>query len=236
MFVIGEIASEGVGVALHPVVQLATDRSRELVDERDEVDERQPVDAILEHARELIQQLDVGVDLAFGIRTLHLDDDLVAARQPGTVDLADRGRRDRLFVELEDLLDGEAELRLNDTTDVDEGLRPGAILKPAQLLDDVGRHDVRTGREQLPELDERRSELVEHVAQSPALGPGHVRGVGVGPARRSAEQLAEPVARGDLRNLTDARACLAPLRVIAPRAYQGHSLVRPDRVGYPVTT
>ena len=43
------------------------------------------------------------------------------------------------------------------------------VLEAAQLGDDVGRDDVRARREQLPELDERRPELVEHLAQvSPA--------------------------------------------------------------------
>ena len=81
----------------------------------------------------------------------------------------------------------------------------------AQLLDDVGRNDVRPRRHQLPELDERGPELVEHVPEPSAPRPGHLRCVGGRLGGRPAQQLPEAVARGDLRNLTDAREVLAPL-------------------------
>ena len=63
---------------------------------------------------------------------------------------------------------GLAELLADRALDVRERERAHVVLQAAQLGDDVGRDDVRPRREQLPELDERRAELVEHLAQVPA--------------------------------------------------------------------
>ncbi len=178
--VVGEVATERVGVVrLDAVVELAPDRLRELIDQGNQVDERQAVDAVLEQAGELVQQLNVGVDLALRVGALDLDDHLVPARQARAMHLADRGRGDGLLVELgEDLFDTQPELGLDDPPDVGERLGPGTVLELAQLLDDVGRNDVRPRRHQLPELDERGPELVEHVPEPSAPRPGHLRGVG----------------------------------------------------------
>ena len=46
-----------------------------------------------------------------------------------------------------------------------EGEGTYVVLQATQLDDDVGRHDVRPRREQLPELHERRAELVEHLTE-----------------------------------------------------------------------
>ncbi len=211
--VVGEVAAERVRVVrFDAVVELAPDRPRELIDQGDQVDERQAVDAVLEQAGELVQQLDVGVDLALGVGALHLDDHLVPAGQPCPMDLADRGRGDGLLVELgEDLFDAQPELGLDDPPDIGERLGPGTVLQLAQFLNDVGRNDVRPRRHQLPELDEGGPQLVEHVPEPSAPRPGNLRGVGGRLGGRPAEQLPEAVARGDLGNLTDAREVLAPL-------------------------
>ena len=73
------------------------------------------------------------------------------------------------LVELEEQpLDRLAELLRDRPLDVRERERAHVVLQAAQLGDDVRRHDVGPRREQLPELDERRAELVEHLAQVPA--------------------------------------------------------------------
>ena len=80
--------------------------------------------------------------------------------------LADRRGGERLLVELEEQpLDRLAELLLDHALDLRERERPHVVLEAAQLGDDVRRDDVGARREQLAELDERRPELVEHLAQ-----------------------------------------------------------------------
>jgi hypothetical protein len=128
------------------------------------------------------------------------------------VHLSDRRRRDRLLAELEEqLLDRQAELLGDDSLDVRERERPDIVLELAELGDDVGRDDVRARRQQLPELDEGRAELVEHLPQVlTALRDGAVLrdehlltqrqqvGQAVG-----LEEVAEAVANRDLRDLRD---------------------------------
>ena len=124
----------------------------------------------------LVQQREVGLDLARRARALHLDRDAVAVREHGAVHLADRGGRHRRLLELEEEpLDRLVELLLDRLLRQLERERADVVLEAAQLGDDVRRQDVRPHREQLAELDERRPELVEHLAQAPAaLGGGRV--------------------------------------------------------------
>ena len=80
--------------------------------------------------------------------------------------LADgRGGDGRLLEVGEELFDGELELLPDRLLDLLERERADVVLEPLELRDDVGRDDVGTGREELAELDERRPELVEHLAQ-----------------------------------------------------------------------
>ena len=68
----------------------------------------------------------------------------------------------------EGLLEREAELLLDHPADVVERDRADVVLQLPQLGDDVRRHHVGPRREELAELDERRPELVEHLAQAAA--------------------------------------------------------------------
>src|SRR5439155_14880610 len=88
--------------------------------------------------------------------------------------------------------------------------RRDVVLELAQLEDDVGRNDVGAGREQLPELDEGRAELVEHLPQvlaalrALALDWENLRAPGqqVGQAV-ALEEVPEPVLDRDLGDLRD---------------------------------
>ena len=98
---LGEVAAEDLGVAgLGAVVELVPDRAGELVHDGHRVDERQPVDAAAHDPRDLVEQAQVGLDLAGGVRPLHLDRHPAPVRQLGEVHLADRRRRDRHRVEV----------------------------------------------------------------------------------------------------------------------------------------
>src|SRR5690606_31853806 len=116
---------------------------------------------------------------------------------------------DGLLIELgEDALDGEAQVGLDDRADAVERLGPGVVLQPAQFLEDVRRDEVGPGGEELPELDVRGPELVEHRPQAPAAAE-----VAAALAGRllAPEDVAEAVSRRDLGDLAHPRQILPPL-------------------------
>ena len=119
-----EVPVELLGVpCLVLVVELQADRARELVDERDGVDELERADALADETRRLIEQLEVGLDLAGRGRPLHLHHHALAVRKGRAVHLADRGRRDRPLLEVEEgLLDPQTEVLFDDRL---EPLRTG---------------------------------------------------------------------------------------------------------------
>ena len=162
-----EVAVERLRVpALEPVVELLADLPRELVDERVRVDEVERAHALLHELRRLVEQHEVGLDLPRRTRALDLDRDELPVRERRAVHLADRRRRDRRRIEVEEeALDRVAEIFLDHALGLLERERPHVVLEAAQLGDDVRRHDVGTRREQLPELHERRAELVEELTQ-----------------------------------------------------------------------
>ena len=150
------------------VVELEPDRARELVDELAGIDEVECAHALVQELGGLIEQREVRLDLRRGRGPLHLHGDLAPVGQHGPVHLPDRRGCHRHDVELEECpLHGEVKVGLEDVANLVEANRARRVLKAAQLGDDVWRHDVRAGREQLPELHERRPELVEHLAQAP---------------------------------------------------------------------
>ena len=185
------------------IIELVADAPGELVDQGDGVDEDVgPV--FRQQPGDLVEQVDIGADLRFRIRPLHLDDDAVAVRQHGTVHLADGGSSDRLGVDLqEEALDRQPEL-LFDHAERNFGReRRHLVLQLAQLDQDVLRHYVRPCREQLPELDEGRPEFLEHLAHMLAarldLAGLHLADVRQQLAgRMPLEEVSEAVARGRL--------------------------------------
>ncbi len=210
----GEVPVERVRAPrLEPVVELLPDRARELVDHLVRVDEVERAHPLLRDPRGLVQKREVGLDLARRVRPLHLHRDAPAVRERRAVDLADRGGGDRGLVEVEEEpLDRLAELLADHALGVRVRKRANVVLEPAQLEHDVGRDDVRARREQLAELDERRPELVEHLAEvlpprRAGAVPRHRRRVD--PLRDQVgeavplEEVAEAVLDRDLRDLRE---------------------------------
>jgi hypothetical protein len=127
--------------------------------------------------------------------------------------------RDRRRLEVEEQpLERVAQLLFDHALGLLERERSHVVLQPPQLDHDVGRYDVGSRREELPELHERRPELVEHLTQMlAARGRGGAlvgRHVGEALLRRAArqevaqlvrlEEVAEAVANHDLRDLRQA--------------------------------
>ena len=97
-----------------PVVELEPDRARELVDELLRIHELERLHALLEQSRSLIQQAEIGLDLAGCRGPLHLHRDLAPVGKDGAMDLTDRRGRDRREVELEEgSVHAEVELGLD---------------------------------------------------------------------------------------------------------------------------
>ena len=192
--VAGEVAMKGLGVPrLVPVVELLPDRAAELVHETARVDEVEGTYALLRDLRRLVEKLEVGLDLLGSVRPLHLHGDTAAVRERGVMDLADRRGGDRPLRELgEELLDRQAELGQDDLLDLVVRHRRDVVLQLPQLDDDVRRHDVRPGREQLAELHECRAELVEHLAQ--VLSAKRALAVDRADLRRPGDEIGQPVA------------------------------------------
>ena len=143
----------------------------EVLDDRgnvDELPERRPVGRLL---CEQLQQAEVPVDVRRGVRALHLHDHPVAALERRPVHLADRAGRERGRVDLlEDVLPGDAELLLHHGDDLCLRQRRDLLLERRELLDDLGREQVRARGEDLAELGERRPELLERVPQAARAG------------------------------------------------------------------
>ena len=158
---------EDLGVSgLVAVVELESYRAGELVDELLRIHELECPNTLLEELRGLVEKPDVCLDLPGGGRALDLDDNVLPVGKHRAVHLPDRRRGDRRELELQErTIHRQAELGLDDSAYLLERNRRGIVLEPTQLGDDVGRNDVRPRREQLAELDERRPELIEHLAQ-----------------------------------------------------------------------
>src|SRR5262245_2085235 len=202
-----EVPVEHLGVSRFvPVVELEPDRARELVDEVLRIHELEGLDALLEESRGLVEESEVRLDLLGGRRALHLDRHFLPVREHRPMHLADRGRGERREVELEEgAVHAQVELGLDDLLHLLERDRRRVVLEISKLRDDVRGDHVRTRREQLPELHERRAELVQHGAETPAaIGRG--RDLPVLTWREvteavSAQDVAEAVACRHLRDL-----------------------------------
>ena len=149
---------------------------------------------------------------------LHLHGDLLPVRKRRAVHLADRGRGDRGRIEVqEEPLERVAQIVLDHPLGLLERERAHVVLERSQLDDDVRRDDVGPRREQLPELDEGRAELVEQLAQMLAARRARSLGLrGRGDARLGGapgqevgelvrlEEVPEAVPHHDLRDLREA--------------------------------
>ena len=174
--VAGEVAAERLRVPrLLLVVELLPDRAGELVDERLRVDEVER--RTRSRASRAAERSSCRSDSIWrgAVRPLHLDDDVLAVREasPGA---PARSRRPRSASRRTSRNARSIVRPSSSSTTCATSLerdRRDVVLELAELDDDVRRHQVGARREQLAELDERRPELVEHLAQPPpAVGDG----------------------------------------------------------------
>ena len=156
---------EHVG-GLDAEVELLDDGVGEQLDERRGVGQGGDRDAPDEVRGEPGHRPQVDVHEAGDVGALDLDDDVLARDQAGGVHLGDRGGGDRLGGErLEDLAERPSEVGLDGPADVVERLGGHLVAAALELLDQLAGEDALAGGDDLPELDERRTERLDGQTQ-----------------------------------------------------------------------
>ena len=138
----------------------------ELVDDRRQVDH--PADAIGARERAVTRPSSTRSWSISGRRAgpLHLHDDAPPVGERGAVHLTDGAGRERTRIDgAEHVLPRDAELLLHHRDDLGLAHRRDRRLQRAELLDVLGRDEIRSRRQHLAELAERGSELLERLAQ-----------------------------------------------------------------------
>ena len=125
---------------------------------------------VLQDARERRDDVEVLVDGGLDAVVLDLDRHVGAVGQPRGVDLGDRGHADRLLLEVgEQLVDGMAQLELDDAADDGHVLGLGMLLQLREAVLQRGRQHP-ADAQQLAQLDVDRAELLKGEPQPLALG------------------------------------------------------------------
>ena len=187
---------------LLPEVQLAMQRVRQVREHRLHVDHLLQPRAVTDLLGEDLEQRQVLFDLLLRVGTLDLHHDLLAVRERRAMHLGDRAGGERLRLDVvEHVLPRHAQLLLHDAHDLLLGERRHVVLQRRELLDVLGRQQVGARRQDLAELRERRTQLLERGAQALALPFLADRAFLVG----AAEQLLQAVLGEDGGDLGAAR-------------------------------
>ena len=115
----------------------------------------------LKHRRHLLHHIEVEPEQPIQPRALHFEHHLSPAAQAGAMDLRQRSRSQRFRIQIHHLGATLAELLLQNGLDLLEAEGGDAVLERRQFGDPTSRKDVRSGREQLSQLDEGRTQLQE---------------------------------------------------------------------------
>src|SRR5712691_6149560 len=168
------------------------------------------LDHSLEESRQVEEEIGVAADLLLDARTLHLDHHVLARGEPRAVHLGDRRGRHRGGVDRgEELVGGFAQALLDQLQDQLHRHGRGAILKMAELGDEIRRQDVGPRGEDLPQLDEGGPQLRQGLAEAARGGGAHLFRRGPHflataedvPDLGAIPELAESVARDDHADL-----------------------------------
>ena len=174
-------------------VELALQRRGKVLGDGFEIDDLLQTGASARFAREHLEQPEVAFDIFARARPLDLHDDVRSVLQRRGVHLRDRPGRQGLWIDArEDVFPRHAQLLLHDLDDAALRKRRHVVLQRRQLFDERRREQIGPRRQDLTELAERRTELLERA-------PEAARPRALVLSFRS-EQLAEPVSRHDARD------------------------------------
>ncbi len=216
-----EVEAEGVGVfSFRQVIDLFIQNTGELVQQSRDVGPPPDRAVALQPLPDGVQGGQVGLDDLLDVRPLHLDHHVhdrpgrrgiglpvgagfgqVALAQPGTVHLAQGGRRQRLRIEFQEFLfQRGAEFGFGHPPDVGEVFGRHFVLQSGQLGGDHLRQHVDARGQELPDLDHhpaqsdsKQSEI--SCAAFQALLPGALRPAAQSQARH--QQIPEDDAQDD---------------------------------------
>jgi len=135
----------------------------ELVRERPGLQELRALGPALQERRRPAEEREIDLDLLLDLGSADLDDHAPAVPHQGAVDLSDRGGGQRRLVDLDERI--RRQVLRDDAPDVRERNAGHLVDQLPQLVDVDVRKKVRARREQLAELDERRAELLECMAE-----------------------------------------------------------------------
>ena len=128
-------------------------------------------ECVVEELCDFIERVEVFRDLLGHARALHLDGDDTAVAERGAMHLSERGGGERTFLEhREGFREPDAEVRLNDFLDVGERHRLNAVLQPRERFEIRGGKEICARRQDLSQLNERRSERLEIAGQVFGVG------------------------------------------------------------------
>ena len=146
------------------------ERDAGLFERAEEVELPRDIAVLLEGGGDVGEDVEVVADLIAHVRPLHFDHYFAAVAQHAAVDLPERrGGHRRRLERLEQLRDARAELLLHDRLDLGVRERLDVVLQRLERGDVLGRDDVGTGGDHLPEFHVGRAHLLETVGKR--LGP-----------------------------------------------------------------
>ncbi len=185
---------------LHREVEFPKEVASQLLNQGTRLPGTRLLDLGLQQLGQTFQDVQIGLHGPTDVRTLDLDHHPLPSPQPGPMNLRDGGRTDRLLVDLrEDIRHRPLQLRLNHPSNRVEWQGGDRILKPHQLLEELGRHQTRAAGENLARLHEGRPEFLECPPKFLGLGeiPHRVR-LGPQPTRRKPHQARQMQAQGQV--------------------------------------
>ncbi len=159
----GKVFAElGRGRGFEAQIHLETDHFGQGLHDLDRLEPPRRRVQALDPPGEPQKQIEVAGERLGHARPQHLDRDLMPVRGAGEMDLGDRGRGNRGFVERgEQGFERPAELGLDRRPRLVPRKRRQAILEARQIGRDLFAEDIGPGRQQLAELDEARPHFVE---------------------------------------------------------------------------
>ena len=164
-----------------------------------------PIGVTLQHSSHLLHHLQIEAEELLQPRPLQLQHHIAAAVQGGAMHLSQAGGTQWPGLDPHDLAAARPQLRFQQSLRLRKRKRRHPILQLRQLLHPGGWQQIRPGREQLPQLDEGRTQTQQFV-----------------------QQPAGQTALTPLNGLLASPAQIGPLPPIPPKAAEQHHHDRPD--------
>ena len=199
------LAEPGRMFGFQAEIQLPQQHPPAFLGDRHPVAALAPAGMALQQGCDLLQHLQVEPEQALQAWPLDLEHHLATAAQAGAVHLGQAGGPEGALLQVHHLNAAFTQLLLQQLLGHGKGESGHLVLQPGQFLHVAGRQHIRPGREELPELDEGRSQA-QQLSGEP-MGPPLLAG--------------SPALRGNT-------AAVGPIGAIGPEAGQQAQHRQPD--------